>query len=419
MFSKACPKGMRDILPEDVLIRERVLDTIKRMYRGYGYNQIEAPIIENIELLTGKEGGENEKLIFKILKRGEKLVDCKDNELCDLALRYDLTVPLSRYYANNMASLPTPFKAMQIGNVFRAERPQKGRYRQFVQCDIDIIGESSVLAEADLLSATVGTLTELGFKGFRLKLNDRRLLGLIAESCGFCESAVNDVCISLDKADKIGFDGVRAELLENGFDCAVVDEYLCCVNMLITSDSPLDACLKTLGERALAPINSLKFLLEFMSKQNLDCEVVYDPTLVRGMGYYTGTIFEVALSSVPYAVAGGGRYDNLLGKLIGKDVCACGFSIGFERIVNLIKEMNVDCGDRDKCALIVDANIGNAALIEVYKKAADIRAEGKVCSVIKRINNFGLMLNQLKQAGYGALYTVNIDGECKKFVEKS
>ena len=334
MFDKTPPKGMRDILPEDLLLREKILDEIKTVYRSYGFTGIETPCVEDLGLLTSKQGGDNEKLIFKIIKRGEKLENAGDGELCDLGLRYDLTVPLTRYYANNSGKLPSVFKAMQMGSVWRAERPQKGRFRQFVQCDIDIINEETFLAETELILATGEALEKLGLSEFCIRINDRRILKTLAVECDFDESSFDKVFITLDKLDKIGADGVEKELAES-FDGQKAKKLVTLVDSLNNGSD--DEVLEKICELCSDAGANLKNIFKTVKAAGFE-KIRFDPTLVRGMNYYTGTIFEISYGDYGISIGGGGRYDELLGKLLGNKVCACGFSIGFERIFNILKE---------------------------------------------------------------------------------
>ena len=335
-LSKKPVNGMKDILPEEMQVRDYVQSVIKDTYRSFGFTPIETPCMENIANLSNKQGGENEKLIFKVMKRGEKLKveEAKtEADLVDFGMRYDLTVPLVRFYSNNANDLPSPFKALQMGNVWRADRPQRGRYRQFMQCDIDIIGEPSNLAEIELILATTTTIGELGFKNFEIRINERRLLKAMAAYSGFAEDQYDTVFIILDKMDKIGMDGVAEELLKEGYPQEAVDKYLGLFKGVEEAGGGLE------GIKYLA--KTLEGFLEVDVEQNLleiidsvenaktaDFKLVFDPTLVRGMGYYTGTIFEIAMPELGAACGGGGRYDKMVGKFTGQDVPACGFSIG-------------------------------------------------------------------------------------------
>ena len=305
--------GMKDILPSEMAIRDYVIRLVKETYGKFGFQSIETPCVEHIENLCSKQGGENEKLIFKVMKRGEKfdLTGAQnENDLCDSGLRYDLTLPLSRYYANNQANLMTPFKALQMGNVFRADRPQKGRFRQFMQCDIDILGEPTDLAEIELITATTTLLSKLGFSDFTVRINDRRILKAMAAYCGFAEESYDEVFIILDKMDKIGTDGVRQELTESGFDANAADRYMQLFSDTTADISGIKQLSDTLGDKL--PEGTAEGLCEIISTvdaaRRSDFNVEFDPTLVRGMSYYTGTIFEIEMKEFGSSVAGGGRY---------------------------------------------------------------------------------------------------------------
>ena len=405
MFTKTPPKGMRDILPQDLLLRESILDTIKSTYRSFGFLGIETPCVEDLGLLTGKQGGENEKLIFKVLKRGEKLSFDKEinneNELCDLGLRYDLTVPLSRYYACNQGKLPAVFKAMQIGNVWRAERPQKGRFRQFVQCDIDIIGEDTYLAEVELITATSKALANLGLDGFEVRVNDRRMLTSFAEYCGFEQSQHEAFFIALDKLDKIGMDGVKEELLAHDMSMEKVQKFQNLIDMLGCDQQSLIKAGEINGEVA----KNLQKIIDVTSKTAHKCKIIFDPTLVRGMNYYTGTIFEISYSNFGISIAGGGRYDKMLGMFLGTSVPACGFSIGFERICTILEQLKVDnTPKQNKIAYVVDKDIAPEYLQEVILECEKQRQQGNVCLLVKKIKNFGFLLKQLQEQDYATIY---------------
>ncbi len=400
MFDKTAPKGMRDILPNELIIRENVMHTIKNVYRSFGFNGIETPCVEDLSILTSKQGGDNEKLIFKILKRGEKLENSSNDDLCDLGLRYDLTVPLTRYYANNQGKLPSVFKAMQIGNVWRAERPQKGRFRQFVQCDIDIIGEDTFLAETELILATTQALISLGLADFTLRINDRRLLTSLANECGFKEEEHESVFIALDKLDKIDLTGVREELYLLDPDKSKADKFLKIIEQFNNTEKPLQYAQQFDGLAA----KNLQSIIE-ITQSLTKSKIVFDISLVRGMNYYTGTIFEISYDDYGVSVAGGGRYDKMLGKFLGTDIPACGFSIGFERICAILTEQNkTQTQTEQKIALIVDKDANLQNLQKVFTLSKQYISEGKICTVIKRIKNFGYLIKQLKEQGYTELF---------------
>ena len=398
--------GMKDILPEEMEIREYVQRVISETYAGFGFTRIETPCVETIENLTSKSGGDNEKLIFRILKRGEKLnleTAQSQDDLVDSGLRYDLTVPLVRYYSNNSANLPAPFKALQMGNVWRADRPQRGRYRQFMQCDIDILGEADNLAEIELILATTKVLGKLDFKGFEIRINDRRLLKAMAGWAGFAESDYDAVFITIDKMDKIGIEGVKAELLENGYDAAVVDKYTALLEKAVSGDVTLQGIMDTIGEElAKAPVDNLDTIISSVeSAKEADFKMVFDPTLVRGMSYYTGTIFEIAIPEFGGSCGGGGRYDEMVGKFTGANVPACGFSIGFERIVLLLTEKGFKVpGSGDGKAYLIEKGITGDRLSEILSKASEERKTGKKVLTVRMNKNKKFQKEQLEKAGY-------------------
>ena len=401
-LSKKPVTGMKDIMPAEMQLRDYVISIIKETYGKFGFTSIETPSVENIANLSSKQGGENEKLIFKILKRGEKFANSAETDLCDLGLRYDLTVPLSRFYANNVGNLPSVFKAMQMDSVWRADRPQRGRFRQFVQCDIDIIGESSSLAETELISATTKALNNLGFNAVTVRLSDRRLLNALADKCGFAESHKPSVFIALDKLDKIGIDGVKKELsaIESGKAKTFID----LIEQIQASDSPFDTCVLLLGEYLPEEVKqNIRDILYVANSAITNGKVVFDVTLVRGMGYYTGTIYEVSVDGLNSAIAGGGRYDKMIGKLTGQDVPACGFSIGFERIALLMEERGVSSQNKLGAAVLLDKKLGIQERIEVMRQCDELRKQCNV-TVLNKIKNFGYQLKQLREQGYADVY---------------
>ena len=399
--------GMKDILPAEMQIRDYILGQIKETYRSFGFSSIETPCVEHIENLLSKQGGDNEKLIFKILKRGEKLdleTAQTENDLTDGGLRYDLTLPLSRYFANNAASLPTPFKALQIGNVWRADRPQKGRFRQFMQCDIDILGDATSQAEIELILATTTALSRIcPGRGFTVRINDRRILRAMAVSSGFPEDDVDKVFITVDKMDKIGTDGVKVELLEHGYSEASADRYL----ELMNQASPDAAGVRKMGELLKGVLEdgaaeNLARIMETVTEvSQVGCQLVFDPTLVRGMGYYTGTIFEVSMEGFGGSVAGGGRYDRMIGKFTGIDTPACGFSIGFERIVTILLDAGFTVPEGNgKEAWLFEKGMGAERLTAIMKEAMAARAEGKTVLVAQMNKNKKFQKEQLGKEGY-------------------
>ncbi len=405
-LSKKPVRGMKDILPEEMQIRDYVIGIIKETYGRFGFTSIETPCVENIANLTNKQGGDNEKLIFKILKRGEKLNVAEavsEESIVDSGLRYDLTVPLVRYYSNNSANLPSPFKALQIGNVWRADNPQRGRYRQFMQCDIDIFGEPSNLAEIELILATTTTLGRLGFEDFEIRINDRQILKAMAAYSGFPEEAYDSVFITLDKMDKIGMEGVEAELLEKGFAKESVDKYLALYRNLEQQENGVAYLAETLaGVLEPAVAKGLTEIIDSVSATKTAAfRMVFDATLVRGMSYYTGTIFEISMPQFGAACGGGGRYDRMVGKFTGNDVPACGFSIGFERIVLLMMENGFQIPHRPlKKAYLVEKGVEGERLCEIIAKAQNERECGSQVLVARMNKNKKFQKDQLTAEGY-------------------
>lgn len=405
-LSKKPVTGMRDILPEEMQIRDYVIGVIKETYGKFGFTSIETPCVENIANLTNKQGGDNEKLIFKILKRGEKLNVAEattEESVVDSGLRYDLTVPLVRYYSNNAANLPSPFKALQMGNVWRADRPQRGRYRQFMQCDIDIFGEPTNLAEIELILATTTTLGKLGFQGFEIRINDRQILKAMAAYSGFPEESYDSVFITLDKMDKIGLEGVEQELLEKGFGSESVDKYLTLYRELEKQENGVAYLAETLqGVLEPSVAEGLQEIIDSVTATKAaDFKMVFDATLVRGMSYYTGTIFEIALPGFGGSCGGGGRYDKMVGKFTGNDVPACGFSIGFERIVLLLTESGFQIpGKPKKTAFLIEKGVGGDRLCEIIAKAQAARKEGAQVLVVRMNKNKKFQKDQLIAEGY-------------------
>ena len=390
-------------------IRDYVTSVINDTYRSFGFTPIETPCMENIANLSNKQGGENEKLIFKVLKRGEKLnleTAKEEADVVDFGMRYDLTVPLSRFYANHANDLPTPFKALQIGSVWRADRPQRGRYRQFTQCDIDILGEPSNLAEIELITATTTTIGRLGFKNFEIRINERRILKAMAAYSGFEEKDYDSIFITLDKMDKIGLEGVAAELEEEGYAKESIDKYLELFELLKDRKDVAEgvAFLKDkLGDFLDQEVaDSLTEIATAVNAtKNAEFTLVFDPTLVRGMSYYTGTIFEIAMPELGAACGGGGRYDKMIGKFTGNDVPACGFSIGFERIILLLMESGFKIPERPKrVAYLVEKKYPAEKLVDVMKQAKEARENGQQVLVVRMNKNKKFQKEQLSKEGY-------------------
>ena len=390
-------KGTRDYLPKEVQIRDYLQNVILETYQDAGFERITTPIIEDAVNLDKSEGGENLNLIFKILKRGRKLSsaleqnDVSEKDLSDMGLRYDLTLPLSRYYANNRNELLTPFKVIQMDRVYRAERPQKGRLREFMQCDIDIIGNESRDAEIELILTTTKALNRVGIKNYKVKINDRRILRSIFAYAGFDEKDNEKLAIIFDKLDKIGIDGVKGELEAEEFNQDSIDKFISLFESgSLNLDSIADVCDADY-------VKDLKYIMDTVtSVSDGAITIEFTPSLVRGQGYYTGTIFEVEAEGYSGAVAGGGRYDNLIGKFLNEDIPAVGFSIGFERIFGILMEQDYDIpGQKKRIAVFYDS--GNYA--EALKYAEELRNEYKV-SIIARPKKLGKFLNKIEQQGF-------------------
>ncbi len=398
--------GMKDILPNEMKIRDYVIRVIKETYGKFGFTSIETPCMEDIENLSSKQGGDNEKLIYKILKRGEQL-DLQsaqsEADVVDYGMRYDLTVPLVRYYSNHANDLPSPFKALQMGNVWRADRPQKGRYRQFMQCDIDILGEASNLAEIELILATTTTLGNLGFQNFEIRINDRRILKAMAAYSGFAEADFDSVFIILDKMDKIGLDGVARELEACGYQKENIDKYLALFRGFQETDESLAFIEEKLSGFLDEEVQtSFREIIDSVTATKGDFfKLVFDPTLVRGMSYYTGTIFEIAMPELGASCGGGGRYDKMVGRFTGKDVPACGFSIGFERIILILMESGFQVPSQNrKIAYLVEKGVAKEALCDVIREAQETRKDGTQVLVARMNKNKKFQKEQLIAEGY-------------------
>ncbi|GAA2006457.1 histidyl-tRNA synthetase [Microbacterium ulmi] len=417
MASVNPPRGMRDFLPADKARRERVLAVIRERYRAHGFDEIETPVVEEYARLHAGIGGDNEKLAFNVLKRGldaSAIAAAADDPaaLTDLGLRYDLTVPLARFYASNRGQLPSVFRSIQIAPVWRAERPQKGRYRQFVQCDIDIIGDASSRAEAELVTATLDTLDALGLEGGSVRINDRRALDWMLDAFGFAPEERPAVLITIDKLDKLGPDGVVAELRERGATAAAVDAFEAFLRRPQTMEH------NPYGERQIrkalpegAPDEIVAHLVglgEAVAAAQPSGDPVggiplrFDPFLVRGMGYYTGTIFELAHPSVDYSLGGGGRYDGMIGRFLGQDVPAVGFSIGFERLVDL-----VEAGEDAAASAVVLVHDRDVAIAELIALKSALIAEGSRVRLEQRTKNLKALLERATADGYTAFATVS------------
>lgn len=386
-----CVKGTRDYLPEEAELRRNIQNTIVDIYRKNGFSQIMTPAVEDIENLDKSDGGDNLNLIFKILKRGDKLTSAleKGGELCDMGLRYDLTLPLTRYFAANRQNLTTPFKAIQTDKVYRAENPQKGRLREFMQCDIDVIGDASPECEIELIAVTAKALMALEIGEFTVRVNDRTVLNALLASCGFSAEQLPSVCVSFDKLDKIGAEGVVAELTEKCYDKTCVDKFAEILSLLPLD---IDKVREIVGEEATARLSGIIAASKTIADGKYGVE--FDISLVRGQGYYTGTVFEVRSENFGSSVAGGGRYDKLIGKFIGEEIPACGFSIGFERIFSILSDMKRKASVNEKIAVLYEDNF-----LDAYKKAEELRENYDV-SLFKKPKKMKSFLDRLQAGGF-------------------
>lgn len=395
--------GMKDIMPNEMEIRQFLLAKIRDTYKKFGFTEIATPTMEHIENLNGDLGWENEKLIFKVLKRGDKLKEAFDNgslqDMIDFGLRYDLTLPLSRFYASNKDSLPKPFKSIQIGSVFRADRPQKGRYREFTQCDIDVFGDDSFLSEIECLTATATFLNEIKLDkyGISIDINDRRILKYIILSSGFSENDIKDICIILDKEDKIGLDGVKQNLIDDGYDQNKTNALYDNINNL--SKNGLSS-IKELIVDDKDVIKNLNYIIDTVSNI-ANIKVNFKPTLVRGMGYYTGPIFEIKCDAFNSSIGGGGRYDDMIGEFLGEKIPACGISIGFERLITILMDDNYVIDEKkEKIAYLIDKNIDDNKkkdiLIEAYKE----RQKGNIVYIANMAKNIKFQKENLANNGF-------------------
>ena len=394
-FIKTPTKGMRDFLPQEMSLREYVLNVMKDTYENFGFSLIGTPTVEHIENLTSNQGGENEKLIFKILKRGEKLDLSSENvnDLVDSGLRYDLTVPLSRFYASHMAELPSPFRAFQTGYSYRAERPQRGRYRELMQCDLDILGEKTCLAEIELITAVITFLKKLDFQNFKIRINDRRILLKMIEYVGLPLEKVDSILIILDKMDKIGLDGVKSELESLGLESSKVESYL----KLFTNEKEDVEAFCNSFDLEQDILENLKEIMDTV-KDVLDVELVFDPTLVRGMGYYTGPIFEISADGLSSSIGGGGRYDKMIENFVGVSVPAVGFSVGFERLLLLLEERGFIVPEtKEKIAFVLK---DNSKLKETCDEAKKLRSQNKIVKIVYRNKNFKFQKENLEIENY-------------------
>ncbi|GAB2511825.1 histidine--tRNA ligase [Paramicrobacterium agarici] len=417
------PRGMRDYLPADKAKREYALGRIRDVYTRYGFDEIETPVVEDYQRLHGGLGGDNEKLTFNVLKRGLGADDLRAasesgdvSGIADLGLRFDLTVPLARFYTTHRGELPPVFRAIQIAPVWRAERPQKGRYRQFVQCDIDIFGESGPLAEIELISATAAALRELGLSGFTFRLNDRRILTSMLTAFGFVEREHPGVLITIDKLDKIGAGGVVAELREREATASAIDAleaYLARIDGLEAGEFGVEQIRSLLPEgvddEVIAELAGIGDAVRAASTaagvpEGQTPLVQFDPFLVRGMGYYTGPIFEIHHPELGYSLGGGGRYDNVVGRFLGQEVPASGASLGFDRLVDLI---DMDAARHDEALVLVyDRGVDPATLVALKTQLV---ARGARVRLEKRAKNLKGLLDRVTQAGFTAFAVVRSD----------
>lgn len=395
MISKKPLKGMNDITPKVAIVRRRVQNAIVETFMKNGFLEISTPSLDNISLFTSKEGGDNEKIMFKVLKRGEKLnleTAKSELDLVDLGLRFDLTLPLARFYANNQNELPSPFKCFQIGNVWRGERPQRGRLRQLIQCDVDILGDSTITTEVSLIKTVVDALNNVGFNSCTVSINNRLFINQLMDKYGFNEFST-DVMIVLDKLDKISFEKACEEVASKGID---VDKFTALHKEIenLQNLSIDDLTTVFTGEEC----NDFILLVNALKKVGYNVE--YDPTLIRGMGYYTGTVFEIKDDDLGLSIAGGGRYDRLIGKIIGSDVPACGFSIGFERICLLLLERDEKVAQESgKCAILMDKN-HNDSLDKILTFISEKEKTCSVVSLVSRKKNVKKQILDLEELGY-------------------
>lgn len=393
-------RGTKDYLPQEMIIREYVKSTILNTYKSFGFMQVGTPVIEDIDNLLGSDGGDNLKLIFKVLKRGEKLDLSKPNltekDIVDYGLKYDQTVPLVRMFSNNQNALPSPFKSIQIDYSFRADRPQRGRLRQFTQCDIDILGDPSINAEIDIINTTAKTFANLGFKNFVAKVNDRRILSDIIKSAGFNTADESDICIALDKLDKIGMDGVSVELTERGYNQANITKLLSTISSISTDSGNFVKNLISAGVREEV-VKNLQLVLESVNSLSISgFKAKFDISIVRGQGYYTGLVYEFYMPGFSGACAGGGRYDNMVEKMTGKSVPAVGLGLGFEPTCMLVAEQHITLKTKPTVAVIYRAEDN---FVEVLKFVESINHDANASAILAK-KNLNHQLETLKNNGF-------------------
>ena len=403
-------KGTNDYLPKQAELRDYMQLKILETYKSQGFTRIYTPILEDIENLEKSDGGDNLNLIYKILKRGEKFTSSitkgEYDNLADLGLRYDLTLPLTRFYSNNKANLPAVFKCIQIDRVYRAERPQKGRDREFVQCDIDILGSQSPNCEVELIDTTASALLNLGLKNFKIRINDRRILKQLLVSCGFLNEQLDSVCISFDKLDKIGLEGIKQELISKEFNETAIEKLCSFISSLPVS---VENLTETCGN--MPEIEQLKYIIQSVKDlANGKYEIEFDISLVRGQGYYTGAVFEIESKDFSCSIGGGGRYDNLVGKFTGSSVPAVGFSIGFERIFSILKEKENVIED-NKSKLVIFYNQSNFVTAMNYGKTLKNKYN---ITMLEMPNKLGKALNRLSDQGFTNYCVYEQSNEIKK-----
>jgi histidyl-tRNA synthetase len=404
-------RGMRDFLPADVRRRRYVIGVVEDVYQRYGFEPLETPALENIETLTGKYGEEGAKLIFKVLRRGEHEASGE----ADLALRYDLTVPLARVVAEHRGKLPRLFKRYQIQPVWRADRPARGRFREFYQCDVDAIGSRSMVVETELCAACADVLRRLGFTDFTIRLNHRQLLTGVLDASGVPETLHGSALVALDKLDKVGADGVRQELVERGVPAAAADRIIEGFGKGATPDS-LDALL---GDRtqARAGLNELKEILELGKATSAAGHLRLDPSLARGLSYYTGAIMEVAVPDLAGSLGGGGRYDGLIGMFSGEDIPACGFSLGLERILVVMGERKMFPSDVDRTAADLLVTLFDPESIpEALQLAAELRAAGYRVDVYPEPDKLGKQFKYAAATGVPRVAILGSDERARGMV---
>ena len=410
------PRGMNDVLPLVASRKESMIRRLTPIYRQWGFSPIECPAMENLDRLLGSDGGDNEKLLFQVLKRGleEKHYQAAiDNpkSLVDLGLRYDLTVPMARFYASNQGQLPSNCKFLQFGPVWRAERPQKGRFRQFMQWDADIVGTNAGLPEIELLLCSSEALAALGLSDFTIRINDRRLLRALIESVGIETDRYAEACITIDKLDKIGLDGVKQELLSREFSSNSVENLVEKLAWFIDGNiTSLDEGLQKLDLK-LEPsvLEQLQLVFNQVSQNISSGKLQFDPTLVRGMGYYTGQIFEVQYGEYGFSIAGGGRYDGMIGRFLNRDIPACGFSLGFDRILTVLTEENKWPEDQQQQKLLLLTQ--NDTLPQALQYANTLRNKDWDVSIELKIKNVKKQIEEYKSLGYSHFSFFNVDGE--------